>query len=134
MTLIKKFQAWIELKQELHEKNHKPPYFKEREIWWCSLGENIGSEMNGKKQYFRRPMLVIRKLDRYSFLAVPLTSKQKVGSWYVTITHSDRKSTAVISQIRHIDYRRLDKKMGTLDKTDYKKIIVACKQFIARER
>ena len=89
---MKEFLAWIGIKQKLDDSNHKPPYFKEREIWWASIGENIGTEMNGKNSYFRRPVLIVRKLDTYSFVCVPLTSKQKEGSWYVPITHDNRMS------------------------------------------
>jgi len=97
------------------------------------MGENVGAEMNGKNTYFRRPVLILRKLDRYSFLAVPLTSKLKEGSWYVHITHGHNTSSAVISQVRNFDYRRLDKRMGTLDESDYKNVVTACTKFISKE-
>ncbi len=129
---MKRFLEWIGYKKKLDTSNHRPPYFKQREIWWASFGENIGTEMNGKHTYFRRPVLIIRKLDRYSFLAVPLTSKLKEGSWYVPITHSGKKSTVVISQLRHLDYRRLDKRMTTLDENDFTKVITALVDFIQK--
>ena len=115
----KDFSGWVKLKEKLHESDHQPPYFKEREIWWCSVGENVGAEMNGKNNFFRRPVLVVKKLDRYSFLGVPLTGKQKEGTWYVGITHGENKSTVVVSQVRHLDYRRLDKKMAILDENKF---------------
>ncbi|MBI2631303.1 type II toxin-antitoxin system PemK/MazF family toxin [Candidatus Nomurabacteria bacterium] len=129
----KDFPRWIKLKEKLHYSNHKPPYFKEREIWWCSVGENVGAEMNGKNLFFRRPLLVIKKLDRYSFLGIPLTGKSKEGSWYVEITHGENKSTAVVSQLRHLDYRRLDKKMATLDETDFDRVVEALVSFIKQK-
>lgn len=133
METFKKFKKWFGLKEKLHNQNHKPPFFKESEIWWCSVGENIGNEMNGKNNYFRRPVLIIRKLDKYSFLAVPLTSKTKIGSWYVGITHNGIKNTAVISQIRHFDYKRLDKKLATLDKKDFDLVIDSCLSFLKKK-
>ncbi|MEK7175591.1 MAG: hypothetical protein AAB693_02185 [Patescibacteria group bacterium] len=78
--MLKDFLKWIKIKGKLHDSNHQPPYFKEREIWWCSVGENVGTEMNGKNDYFRRSVLIVKKLDRYSFLAIPLTTNQKKGS------------------------------------------------------
>lgn len=129
----KNFPAWLKLKEDLHQSNHKPPYFKQREIWWCSLGENVGAEMNGKNKFFRRPVLVIKKLDRYSFLGIPLTGKSKKGTWYVAITHGENKSTAVVSQLRHLDYRRLDKRMATLDEGDFSRVLEALMRFIVQK-
>lgn len=131
---MKDFSNWIRLKEKLHGSNHKPPYFKEREIWWCSVGENIGNEINGKDILFNRPVLIVRKLDKYSFLGVPLTSSEKIGSWYVSITHGENKSTAVVSQIRHLDYKRLDKKMATLDEVDFGRVILVLSAFITKKK
>ncbi len=131
--MIKYFTNWIKIKELLHNSGHKPPYFKEREIWWCSIGENVGTEINGKSNYFRRPILIVKKLDRYSFLAVPLTTNDKKGTWYVQITHNNNKSTVVVSQIRHFDYRRLDKKMVTLDEADFDKVLHALIDFIGKK-
>lgn len=121
--MIKRFSDWFNKKENIHFKNHKPPYFKEREIWWCQVGENIGNEINGKSDYFRRPVLIIKKLSLHSFLAVPMTSVEKTGTWYLSIEHGIRKSALVISQIRQYDYRRLDKKMGSVSEEDLQKVI-----------
>jgi len=44
--MIKKFLEWIGLKEKLHNHEHIPPLFREGEIWWCYMGENIGVEVN----------------------------------------------------------------------------------------
>lgn len=51
--------------------------FKEREIWWRSIGTNIGTEEDGKNAHFERPVLVLRKFNRDIFLGLPLTSTRK---------------------------------------------------------
>ena len=122
---VKDFKLWFVKKETLHSLEHKPPYFNEREIWWCSVGENIGNEINGKNDYFRRPVLIIKKLSKYSFIGVPLTTKEKSGSWYVEITHNNQKNIVVVSQIRNLDYRRLDKKMATLDTVNFDNVATA---------
>lgn len=63
---IKNFIDWFQLKIRIDTHEHKPPFFKDGEIWWCSIGENIGGEISGKGTYFRRPVLVLRKLDAFS--------------------------------------------------------------------
>jgi len=54
---IKRFLEWIGLKEKLHGAIHKPPFFKEGEIWWCNLGENVGIEANGKGDTIPKQLL-----------------------------------------------------------------------------
>ena len=119
----KHFDEWNAEKKKLDQGAFSPPLFKEREIWWCSFGVNVGSEVCGKNTYFRRPVLIIKKFAHTSFVGVPLSSKPKLGSWYIAITHSDgMQNTANLAQVRYIDYRRLDKKIGSLDTSDFKRV------------
>ncbi len=120
--MIKRFLEWIGLKEKLHNKDHIPPLFKEGEIWWCYFGENVGTEMDGKGESFTRPVLILKKYDKFSFLAIPLTTKAKAGTWYFTFTHSDKKQTAVLSQARTINYKRLKERVGKVDSNNYKNI------------
>ncbi len=48
---MKNFCEWNKLKGYIEE-NNKPMLFREREIWWCSVGLNIGTEQDGKTEYF----------------------------------------------------------------------------------
>lgn len=113
--MVKKFLEWIGLKEKLHLQNYEPPLFKENEIWWCYVGENIGIEVNGKSSKFTRPVLILKKYDRYSFFGLPLSTKSKTGTWYVPIYFLGIPQIVVLSQSRVFDYRRLDRKMGELD-------------------
>lgn len=112
--MIKKFLGWIGLKERIHNNNSVPPLFKEGEIWWCYLGENIGNEINGKNEQFTRPVFVYKKYDKYSFLGLPLTTTLKQGTWYVEINFIGIKQTIVLSQSRTLDYRRFKEKIGEL--------------------
>jgi len=47
-NFIKNFLNWFNLKSQLDQNNHKPPSVSEGQIWWCYLGENIGTEVSGK--------------------------------------------------------------------------------------
>ena len=113
--MIKKFLDWIILKDKLHGLTYKPPLFKEAEIWWCSFGENIGSEINGKSDLFSRPALIYKKLSANIFMAIPTTSQERIGTWYVPITLGSTKSTVVLNQARVLDYKRLSTKIGELN-------------------
>jgi mRNA-degrading endonuclease toxin of MazEF toxin-antitoxin module len=122
MKIVKRFLEWIQLKEKLHINTAKPPLFKEGEIWWCSLGENIGTEINGKSKVFTRPVVVYKKLSHTTFLALPTTSQNRAGSWYVDITLGNVKSVVILSQARVVDYKRLFSKLGQLDAYDIAKI------------
>ena len=115
MDTIKRFLEWIKLKEKLHTNKHKPPLFKEGEIWWCSLGENIGSEINGKSGLFSRPVLIFKKLSRSTFMGIPTSSQDRKGSCYVQISLGNIKSVVILSQARLLDYKRLSSKIGELD-------------------
>lgn len=119
---IKDFTKWLLIKMKIDKQTHFPPLFNEAEIWWCSVGENVGSEISGKGEYFRRPMLVVRKLDRFSFIGVPITSQHKIGSWYSHIKVKEKDNYVVLHQIKHIDYRRMDKNICTIEKIRFAQI------------
>lgn len=46
----KDFKGWDVIKQEVNNTAHVPT-FKEREIWWCKIGINIGYEADGKSRF-----------------------------------------------------------------------------------
>jgi mRNA interferase MazF len=116
---IKRFQEWFAVKPKLDESNSKPPFTKEGQMWWCSVGENIGTEISGKSSNFTRPVVILKKLSRYQFMVIPCSTKIKEGSWYVQFNHRDKKQVANLSQARTVDFRRLTTLMGDLDNKDF---------------
>lgn len=102
----KNFDEWNLLKQKL-DKNHKSPTFKQREIWWCSIGLNVGHEENGKNKLFNRPVLVVRKFNNNIFLGVPLTTKIKNNKFYHAIHLHGKNQCAMLSQIRVWESKRI---------------------------
>ena len=117
----KHFAEWIKLKGHLHYAG-RVRTFKEGEIWWCSIGENVGVEINGKGSQFTRPVLILKKLSRLSFIGVPLTSQLHEGTWYEHFIFKDKEQVAVLAQIRNISVSRLINRMGTLPNSDFVKV------------
>ena len=113
----KDFNGWIIVKKRLHNKG-KLRAIKNGDIWWCAVGENVGSEICGKGKIFARPVLVAKKLDRYSFIGIPLTSKQHKGSWYVSFDFKKRRQIAVVAQVENISVYRLYNKIGVIPEPD----------------
>jgi len=120
--MIKKFLEWLELKIKLNDLVSNPPLVSERDLWWISFGENIGSEMDGKSNLFSRPGLILKKLSHNFYLVAPTTTKIRKGTWYVTIKHEGREICICLHQIRAVDYRRLSCRMGQIDGNDFLKI------------
>ena len=118
---IKAFQEWCKLKIALWRKDSKV-IFKQGDIWWCSLGMNLGEEIFGKGTKFTRPVLIFRKFTSNSFLGLPLTTQEKRGSWYVEITIHGKKNWVILNQARILDRKRLTNRIAALDDADLKKV------------
>ncbi|MBI3442584.1 MAG: type II toxin-antitoxin system PemK/MazF family toxin [Candidatus Sungbacteria bacterium] len=119
---MKKFLEWIGVKQKIDEREHEPPLTTEGDFWWCAIGENVGIEVAGKSKDFTRPVVLIKRFGRFGFLGVPTTTKECKGTWYVSFMHKGIRETAMLSQARVFSYKRLDRKIGTLDDEDLKKV------------
>lgn len=116
-AMNKDYDAWNEKKKKLDSLITAPNYH-EREVWWCSLGLNIGFEQDGKSEDFSRPIVVIKAYNRNLLLAVPLIGKKKEGVYYKYLGYIvDRDASAVLSQARPIDSKRLIRKTGRIDGT-----------------
>lgn len=120
-SLEKYFDEWNIVKCTLHCLG-KIPQISEGEIYWCGIGENIGVEINGKNAAFSRPVLIFRKLSRFGFVGIPLTSKEHNGSWYVSFEFKGRHETAILAQVRNFSVFRLYDKMGRIAENDMAKI------------
>ena len=112
-----KQKIWIDLHKERH-------FFKEREVWWATVGENIGSEQDGKGTDFRRPVLIFKKFNTELFWGLPLSRKIKENNpYYIPITLEDGSiESAITSQLRPLDAKRLIKRMGIVSKEEHQRI------------
>lgn len=112
----KDFDGWNKQKREI-EYGVRPPFFKEREIWWTCLGLNIGFEQDGKNVGFKRPVLILKKFNQYIVLGVPLTTLKKEDRYHVecVCNEDDVFRMAIISQIRLLDAKRFADKIGMVN-------------------
>ena len=115
-SMEKDFDNWNILKQKIdqidEEKN--PIVFKERDVWWCSIGLNIGHEENGKNEFYTRPILVVRKFSSRLFLGVPLTTQVKENKYYYQVNFLGATQCIMLSQVRVFESKRMRKRMGEL--------------------
>lgn len=119
---IKKFTEWLGLKKKVHEREHQAPLVKEFEIYWVNMGINIGSEIDGKSKSFTRPGIIFKKLAHSFYLIAPTTTQKKEGNWYVPVVHGGKEMYVCLHQIRAVDYRRLQDKIGQVDDVERDRI------------
>ena len=109
--ITKNFDKWNIEKKKIENRNIDNPkiMFNDREIWWCTFGINIGTEQDGKGKNFERPVLILRKFNKYMFLGIPLTTKKKDLNlpFYFKLIGAKVESIAILSQIRLFSSKRL---------------------------
>ena len=115
------FNDWNGVKKRL-QKTATTPHVTEGEIWWCGLGYNLGVEVHGKGRTFSRPVLVFKKLSRFCFLGIPLSTKRHTGSWYASFTFKNKFQNALLSQVKIISVYRLYNRLGEIDQKDLYRI------------
>lgn len=126
----KDFDGWNNIKQELHGATDTP-FCNEREVWWCSLGLNIGFEQDGSGEDYRRPVLIFKHMGGQTYLVVPLTISPKTHPMRLPIgVVGGRSAYTALSQIRVIDTRRLLQKIETLSETVFDEIRKTIKDFL----
>jgi mRNA interferase MazF len=118
----KDFDSWNNIKKGIEQRNNNA-FCKNAEVWWCSLGLNIGFEQDGKNQLFERPVLVVRRFNKSVFWGVPLSTKVKPKNpHYLQLRHDNQDYSAIISQLRLYDSKRLQRKMYKISKEEFKKV------------
>lgn len=116
----KDYNKWHPIKQKINNSWEKRPFFHEREVWYCHLGENVGFEQDGKGESFLRPAVILRKFNNEIFLAVPFTTTLKDSRYYFTVNFGEgKKSSAILSQIRLLDGKRLSHKVGVVPNDEF---------------
>jgi mRNA-degrading endonuclease toxin of MazEF toxin-antitoxin module len=89
----KDFDAWNDAKKGIHKEDART-FCRPREIWWCSLGINVGDEQDGTGEKYYFPIGIV----------------------------DDREASAVLSQVRLIDGKRLVRKIAMLDEEIFKEL------------
>jgi mRNA-degrading endonuclease toxin of MazEF toxin-antitoxin module len=113
---------WCKVKIVLVNTPSKNYFFKEREVWWCSIVFNVGDEEFGKGPQFLRPVLIFKKFSSNSFLGLSLTGTLKEGSWYTPSIVLGKKGSVMLNQARIFDKRRLVSRIETITGDEFENI------------
>ena len=128
----KDFDTWNQLKKLIHQKEFSA-FVHAREVWWCSLGLNVGTEQDGKHDAFERPVVILRKFNRESVLIAPITSQLKRTPYHVRFTHDGTEYAIIISQVRLISTRRLRRRMFRMPEDKFAGVLSALQRMLVQE-
>ncbi len=128
--MSKEHDNWNEVKKVISLKNKKIVIPKQREVYWTSIGQNIGYEQNGKGEEFSRPVLVIKRFSRNMFFGVPLSTQMKEGDFFHLFEFLGQSSNALIVQGRLFDTKRLENRVGMINKDDFEVIKIKIKELL----
>ena len=120
----KDFDRWNGKKKVLDLKINGAHCHK-REIWWCSIGVNVGSEQHSQTGDFGRPVVVVRQFTKDIFLGVPLTTKIMNLPFRVRFTLGEVENDALILQMRVYDRKRLVRQIGIMPSDSFARLIAA---------
>ncbi len=120
------YDKWNKVKKDTDSKKHVRS-FKERDIFYIHMGENIGFEQNGKGERFIRPAIIYKKFTKEMFLGIPLSSQIKEGSFFYQFNFFKKSKSgekisqniAILIQIRLFSAKRLINKIGVIDNNSF---------------
>ncbi|HTB32791.1 MAG TPA: type II toxin-antitoxin system PemK/MazF family toxin [Bacteroidia bacterium] len=128
--MSKEFDEWNIQKKSINAEPEGRLYRK-REVWWCSLGINVGFEQDGSGKNYQRPVIILRGFSKQVCLIVPLTTSKKTNPYHVPVGIIEGKPAfVIISQIKLIDTKRLENKITVLDKATFESIRKAVKALL----
>lgn len=117
----KDFDGWIARKKTI-DGMPGTAFAHPREIWWCSVGVNVGAEIDGKNDNYERPVIVMKVYNKETLLVLPITSKQKDDEFHHKI-NADKKTVWVkLTQHRVISNKRLLRKIDVLGEAEFEEL------------
>ena len=118
----KDFDTWNINKKRIHNEGQNK-FYHTREVWWCSLGMNVGFEEDGTGTEYERPVLILKGFSKNTCLVIPLTTSLKKHPLRIPLGMVDGKyASAILSQMRIIDTKRLIDKIGFIEKQIFEEI------------
>jgi len=94
----------------------------------------VGVEEDGKHTHFERPVLVVKKFNKDMFWGVPLTSKERTGTFFHKVEHGLVASWVILSQLKTSSSKRLVRKMGTISDQDFVEVCNKIINFIEKSK
>jgi mRNA interferase MazF len=122
LAMVKDYNEWKEKKAELNSYVGTPPQVRAGDIWWASVGDNIGSEINGKGELFSRPFLILKVTGNGFYFGIPLSTRIKFNKQYIFLKSGTKDAVACLHQSQAIDFRRLSDRITTVSNDELDRI------------
>lgn len=105
------YDEWNEVKKTINNKDFVSNA-KIGKVYWVNVGLNIGCEIYGKGDNFKRPVLVLNTFyisNNKAFLGVPLSSKTSKTNKHkmIIIDKNKTEQALLLNQIRIFDNKRI---------------------------
>jgi mRNA interferase MazF len=117
------YNSWNNIKKDIAKENISVG-FKNRDIFYMSMGKNIGFEQDGKGENFVRPVVIVKGFNKNMFFGIPLSTKIKEGKFYYRFSFYKKdikvENIALLSQMRLFSTKRLLNKIGVMNIDDFK--------------
>ncbi len=123
------FKNWNNLKTQINKKQNSS-LFNEREICFVNLWKNIWFEQDWKHEKFERPVIVLKKFSSLTFIWIPLTGKEKKWKFYFPLNLKWRITSAILSQIRLFDAKRIERKIWYISKENFEQLKLKLQKLI----
>ena len=121
---MKDFDNWNKHKKIVDNKKHGDSfYIRDGELWWCSVGLNIGVEIDGKNEIYERPVFILKNHNKDIVSILPVTTKVKDTYYQYNFEYKSKHQSVVLTQVKAIDTKRLSRKIGVLPKNLRKEIL-----------
>jgi len=99
------------------------------EIRWCSIGVNVGEEIDDKGVSFARPVIVVEKVGNQTALVVPMTTKLKNFPGYIPFTYKEKEMRLCVNHLKSISQKRLLKRKGRISNKRLQEVKDEIKKF-----
>ena len=103
---FKNFDEWNLVKKKI-ENEERSITLRKGEVRWCSLGVNVGAEIDGKGVGFTRPVLILRVIGNKLALVAPLSTKIKEIPGYIKIKIKNKDVSICANHIKIISQKRI---------------------------
>jgi mRNA interferase MazF len=117
---VKNFDGWNEKKKYFENNINNYLFIHEREIWWGSVGINMGDEEDGKNEEFERPVLILKKFNNKVAWILPMSTKPGHKNYYIKALYQGEISYVILSQLRLISVKRLRRFVGKLSLSQFR--------------
>lgn len=115
------YNIWDDTEEFIVE-NDKTPKVEEGEIWWCFMDSRFDLEASVREPNIR-PVLVYRKLDRFLFLAMRISSEKQLDDhWHVPLFLDGKEQAVLVDDFFTTDVTKLGKYIGKLSEENLKKV------------